>query len=155
VVYPMIIFGLNILMLVYFIYVLLYIITINVDISVIGIPSTSTNAKYMSLYHLFGFFWGSAWLGGINMTVISGAFATYYWTFDKRALPPLIVTKSLGRTLLYHLGSIALGSLLLSCVQFLRFLVFVFKRPQPNPEMHLLLRGMLSQLRRRAREMAQ
>jgi hypothetical protein len=76
----------------------------------------------MVIYHVFGFFWGYAFLQGINQLTIAGSFATYYWTLDKRAIRASPITKSFWRTVRYHLGSIALGSLLLSIVQILKLI---------------------------------
>jgi hypothetical protein len=43
-----------------------------------------------------------------------------YWTREKESLPKMQITKSLGRILYYHLGSIALGSLVIALFQMLR-----------------------------------
>lgn len=43
-----------------------------------------------------------------------------YWTKDKDSLPRNQISKSLGRLLYYHLGSIAIGSLLIALFQILR-----------------------------------
>ena len=52
---------------------------------------------------------------------ICGAFAEWYWTQGQPESMP--VTKSLWRTVRYHLGTIAFGSLLIAIVQFVRFIL--------------------------------
>jgi solute carrier family 44 (choline transporter-like protein), member 2/4/5 len=52
---------------------------------------------------------------------ICGAFAEWYWTQGQPESMP--VTKSLWRTVRYHLGTIAFGSLLIAIVQFIRFIL--------------------------------
>ena len=36
------------------------------------------------MYHLFGLFWIGNWILALGECVLAGAFATYYWTFDKK-----------------------------------------------------------------------
>ncbi|KAJ3340357.1 hypothetical protein HDU93_007082 [Gonapodya sp. JEL0774] len=74
-------------------------------------------------YHLLGFFWTYAFFVGCNQTVIAGSVACWYWTLDKKRLPGWPVMDSIKRTVVYHLGSIALGSLLIGLTQLARYIV--------------------------------
>jgi hypothetical protein len=65
---------------------------------------------------------------GLNQVTISGAVATWYWTKDKRALPSSPLLKSFGRALRYHLGSIALGALVIAVVQLIRVFIYSLQR---------------------------
>ena len=38
----------------------------------------------IQVYHLFGLFWIGNWILALGECVLAGAFATYYWTFDKK-----------------------------------------------------------------------
>uniref|UniRef100_A0A915L435 Choline transporter-like protein n=1 Tax=Romanomermis culicivorax TaxID=13658 RepID=A0A915L435_ROMCU len=70
------------------------------------------------LFNLFVFFWAMAFISGFEDMVLAGAFASYYWAFRKpQDLPYFPVLGSILRTLRYHLGSIALGSLVLAFVK--------------------------------------
>ena len=94
------------------------------------------NQSYDSIYvaygldgfHVFGYLWTFFFLIGVNQVTLAGAFATWYWALDKRALPRFPVLKSFWRTCRYHLGSVALGSLLLAFVAWLQIFLLVLKR---------------------------
>ena len=60
--------------------------------------------------------------------ILLGAVATWYWARDKRALPSTPLLNSLGRVLRYHMGSIALGSLVIAVVQVVRVLMWHVQR---------------------------
>jgi hypothetical protein len=92
-------------------------------------------------YHVFGYLWTYFFLMGVNQITLAGAFATWYWSLDKKALPRLPVLKSFGRTIRYHLGSVALGSLLLAFVAWLQVLFMFLRRMQAakNPIIQWIL----------------
>lgn len=48
-------------------------------------------------YNLFGLFWGLFFAVGIGQVSLSGAFATYYWTLDKRRIPTFAVAVAFCR----------------------------------------------------------
>uniref|UniRef100_A0A646QCM2 Choline transporter-like protein n=1 Tax=Hemiscolopendra marginata TaxID=943146 RepID=A0A646QCM2_9MYRI len=75
------------------------------------------------VYNLFGLFWGIFFVTGLGEMVLAGAFATWYWTFDKRNMPTFVITASFCRTFRYHLGSLAFGSLLIAIVRMIRVLL--------------------------------
>lgn len=57
----------------------------------------------------------------LGQCVLAGAFASYYWAMDKKTdIPAFPVTASLWRTLRYHTGSLAFGSLIIAIVQLIR-----------------------------------
>jgi len=84
---------------------------------------TSTFWIRMQLYHLFGGFWALNFLHAMSECVIAGAIASWYWVHDKKDVPACPVAKSLWRVIRYHLGSLMFGALILSIVQFIRFLL--------------------------------
>ncbi|KAG6611849.1 Choline transporter-like protein [Phytophthora cinnamomi] len=75
---------------------------------------------YLMIYHLFGLLWTSQFIQAAAYATIAGAFCEYYWTLDKRQVPARPVLRSVWRTIRYHFGSIAFGSLIIAIVQFLR-----------------------------------
>eukprot|EP01137_Pigoraptor_chileana_P008442 Opistho-2@55293 len=77
--------------------------------------------RNMQLYHLFGLLWALGFISAIVRTTVAGAFGTYYWTRDKEFMTPWVISTSFARTVHYHLGSLALGSLLVALVQTVRF----------------------------------
>ncbi|KAJ3321000.1 hypothetical protein HDV06_004659 [Boothiomyces sp. JEL0866] len=131
--FPLFIWILMIANLAYFIYILLYIITpsgqVTPSIELFSLVWTDANISQYELgYHIFGFLWMLFFLSGINQVTVAGAIATWYWTMDKSKRLKLPVLRSLGRTLLYHLGSIAVGSLLIAIVEFIRIVLYEIQR---------------------------
>jgi len=78
--------------------------------------------NYFILYHIFGFLWSYAFTLGVSYMVMAGAVASWYWTLNKKNLPLAPVLSSLKRTIRYHMGSVAFGSLILATVQMIRFM---------------------------------
>ncbi|XP_049575884.1 choline transporter-like protein 2 isoform X1 [Syngnathus scovelli] len=83
--------------------------------------------KYITLfqfYNAFLFFWCGNFVTALGQVTLAGAFASYYWAFKKPDdIPPNPVMSSLGRTLRYHTGSVAFGSLVLALVQIIRVIL--------------------------------
>lgn len=94
-------------------------------------------APYLQIFYVFGFFWTYNWIIAIGQTAIAGAIAIWYWTSPKsvkksllkaikftiQSFMPGAVIKSLSSVLFYHLGSLALGSLILAIVQWIRYIL--------------------------------
>ncbi|KAK3735707.1 hypothetical protein QZH41_010152 [Actinostola sp. cb2023] len=75
----------------------------------------------MQIYHLFGWFWIMNFIIALGQCVLAGAFASYYWAYDKKNdVPTFPVAASFYRTLRYHTGSLAFGSLIIAIVQLIR-----------------------------------
>ncbi|EEY56105.1 choline transporter-like protein [Phytophthora infestans T30-4] len=75
---------------------------------------------YLMIYHLFGLLWTSQFIQAAAYATIAGAFCEYYWTLDKRQVPARPVFRSMWRTVRYHFGSVAFGSLIIAIVQMFR-----------------------------------
>ncbi|XP_070533018.1 choline transporter-like protein 4 [Ptychodera flava] len=79
------------------------------------------NLFRMQIYALFGLFWIMNFIVALDQIVLAGAFASYYWAFNKpKDIPVFPVSGSLWRTLRYHLGSIAFGSFIIAVIQLIR-----------------------------------
>ncbi|ROL53008.1 Choline transporter-like protein 2 [Anabarilius grahami] len=83
--------------------------------------------KYLILfqfYNVFLFFWCANFVTALGQMTLAGAFASYYWAFKKpKDMPAFPLCASLGRSLRYHTGSLAFGSLILAIVQIIRVLL--------------------------------
>ncbi|KAI8593682.1 plasma-membrane choline transporter-domain-containing protein [Geranomyces variabilis] len=94
--------------------------------------SSSHTLQYLQIYFTFGFLWVYNWIIAIGQTTIAGAIASWYWCRPgpngKKSLPRFPVLSSLGRVFRYHLGSLALGSLLIATVQLIRILIVEAQR---------------------------
>eukprot|EP00054_Salpingoeca_dolichothecata_P026510 m.189895 g.189895 ORF g.189895 m.189895 type:complete len:667 (+) comp25677_c0_seq7:74-2074(+) len=82
-------------------------------------------------YHLFGLFWSSQFILACEQVVLAGAFATFYFTRDKSDVR-LPFLRSLYRLLRYHLGSVALGSLIIAIIQFARAILAYVQKKTKN-----------------------
>jgi Pyruvate/2-oxoacid:ferredoxin oxidoreductase delta subunit len=78
-----------------------------------------------SIVHFIGFLWVTWFISAVGQTTIAGVIADYYFTTEpkKDNLRKNIVLSSLGRTLRYHVGSLALGSLILTIMTILRMMI--------------------------------
>ncbi|XP_010940430.1 choline transporter protein 1 isoform X2 [Elaeis guineensis] len=81
------------------------------------------------LFHLFGCYWATQFIIACSSTVIAGSVASYYWARNEISeIPFLPVFSSLKRLLRYSLGSVALGSLIVSIVEWVRFILESLRR---------------------------
>ena len=75
-------------------------------------------------YNLFALFWILFFVSALGEMVMAGVFAGWYWTLDKEHdLPSSPIISSLYRTLRYHLGTLAFGSLVLTIVRMIRVMI--------------------------------
>ena len=73
---------------------------------------------------MFGLFWLLFFMSALGEMVLAGSGSGWYWTLDKAGpMDTVGITRSLGRVLRFHLGTIAFGSLVLSFVRMLRVLL--------------------------------
>lgn len=72
------------------------------------------------LYNLFMLFWTEAFLSGFNQMVLAGCFGIWYWSQSRSHC---ILITSIKDTCVYHLGSIAFGSLIIAIIQFIRVII--------------------------------
>ncbi|KAK4484895.1 hypothetical protein RD792_007496 [Penstemon davidsonii] len=82
------------------------------------------------LFHLFGCYWATKFFIACSSTVIAGSVASYYWARGETSteIPFLPVFSSMKRLVRYSLGSIALGSLIVSFVESIRFILEALRR---------------------------
>ncbi|RDX73162.1 Choline transporter protein 1, partial [Mucuna pruriens] len=82
------------------------------------------------LFHLFGCYWATQFFIACSSTVIAGSVASYYWAHGDTSpeIPFLSVFSSMKRLMRYSLGSVALGSLIVSFVESIRFLLEAIRR---------------------------
>ncbi|RUS76954.1 hypothetical protein EGW08_015274 [Elysia chlorotica] len=72
----------------------------------------------MLIWMVFMFFWLMNFVIALEEMSLAGAFASYYWAWDKsRDIPAFPLVSSFWRCLRYHTGSLAFGSLIIALVQ--------------------------------------
>ena len=81
---------------------------------------------YMFMFHLFGALWMYHFVAAVGVTSASAAFS--YWYFNSRKKSKhdqynFIFLSALGRVVRHHLGSLALGSFLISIIEYIRLIL--------------------------------
>ncbi|XP_059662627.1 choline transporter protein 1 [Cornus florida] len=82
------------------------------------------------LFHLFGCYWATQFFIACSSTVIAGSVASYYWARGETSpeIPFLPVFSSMRRLMRYSLGSVAIGSLIVTFVESVRFILEAIRR---------------------------
>lgn len=109
-----------------FIYIFLYIVTTRnpvVDSSTNFVSfEQDDRMKGLFFYYLLGFIWVTQFILSCERFTISSAVALWYFTRDKTLLNSPVST-SIFRLIRYHLGSLALGSLVIAFVILIRWIL--------------------------------
>lgn len=120
------------LLFVYFIYVMLYLMSPVSDSITIsgfgGVYSGKNTSYYMVWYHLAGVIWTFFTLQGMLQLIIAGAVAEWYWTRDKSHSLTLPLTRSAIRAFKYSFGSVIIGALLITIVELIRIALYEFQK---------------------------
>uniref|UniRef100_A0A3Q2W827 Choline transporter-like protein n=1 Tax=Haplochromis burtoni TaxID=8153 RepID=A0A3Q2W827_HAPBU len=93
----------------------------------INYNSTDTfrkNLQYLHIYNVVAFLWCVNFVIALGQCTLAGAFASYYWAFEKPSdIPMFPLFGGFIRSLRYHLGSLAFGALILTLVQIMRLIL--------------------------------
>lgn len=82
------------------------------------------NVIWLQVGVLFGMLWQMNWVLALGQCTLAGAFASYYWAWDKkRDVPFFPVFQGFGRSLRYHTGSMAFGAFLIALLQMIRIML--------------------------------
>lgn len=73
--------------------------------------------------NVVGFFWLIFFISAFSEMVLAGTFARWYWTLRKEDVPFFTLTGSLYRTIRFHLGTLAFGSLILTICRIIRLIL--------------------------------
>ncbi|KAJ0033763.1 hypothetical protein NQD34_000870 [Periophthalmus magnuspinnatus] len=79
--------------------------------------------QYMVWYHAVGLIWISEFILAFQQMTIAGAVVTYYFTRNKSQMTSIPILKAMGRTLRYHLGTLAKGSFIITLVKIPRLIL--------------------------------
>jgi choline transporter-like protein 2/4/5 len=88
----------------------------------------ASSAQQLLWYHLFAFFWVTQFFTALSTLVLAGAVCSWYWSADKTKLSLRSICKgplisSMYRTVRYHMGSAAFGSLIIAIIKMIRFIL--------------------------------
>ncbi|XP_014210998.1 CTL-like protein 2 [Copidosoma floridanum] len=81
--------------------------------------------NHFHVVNIIGFYWLFFFVSAFGEMVLAATFATWYWTFRKRDVPYFTITVGLYRTIRYHLGTLAFGSLILTICRLIRLILEV------------------------------
>lgn len=90
------------------------------------------NYDKMWWYHLFGLLWGSQFILASEQLIIASAVAMWY--FSRDGGPRGAWCQGVYRLVRYHLGSVALGSLIIALIQLARFILEYVQRKCGNTQ---------------------
>jgi choline transporter-like protein 2/4/5 len=71
----------------------------------------------MQWFNLFGFYWAMNFVTAYGEMILAGVFAKWYWTKHKSKIPSTTVCSSIFNATVYHLGTIAFGSLIIAIIK--------------------------------------
>ncbi|CAF1540229.1 unnamed protein product, partial [Rotaria sordida] len=87
------------------------------------ISFVNENQWLPQVFSAFMFFWLTAFTIGLSELVLAGVYARYYWDKKRFGIPCLSLGQSLFRAIVFHLGTIAFGSLIIAIVKLIRVLL--------------------------------
>ena len=98
--------------------------------------------KYMWWYALIAFVWSCEFILGCQQMVIAGAVGSWYFCRDRSNLP-CPVGRSIRRLVLFHMGSVAFGSFLITLLKIPRIILAYTEEKLKQYEDYAVVRGML------------
>lgn len=104
-------------------------VSINPDDSVVEFGEVA-DFSYTNIavgYMFFGILWVLNFINGVTIMTVSGTVLQWFWNsnvVDNKTTQStrMSLMRAFGRTMRYHLGTVALGSFILAFVQFIRYL---------------------------------
>uniref|UniRef100_A0A182PBV3 Choline transporter-like protein n=1 Tax=Anopheles epiroticus TaxID=199890 RepID=A0A182PBV3_9DIPT len=81
---------------------------------------TPSIVKLFHALNVLGFFWCICFVSAFSEMVLAFTFASWYWTKHKSRLPFFVLTRGVTRTIFYHLGTLAFGSLIIAICKIIR-----------------------------------
>lgn len=85
-----------------------------------------TLVKIMWTYHFIALIWVIEFIFAAQAMIISGAVAKWYFTRDKDTLS-MPICSSIKRTLIFHMGSVAFGSFIITLIRFPRYVLIAIQ----------------------------
>lgn len=93
-----------------------------------GITDYTQGQLIMFYYYVFATLWTNAFVNAVSIFVIASACCMWYYSHGPGQDLDFPIARSYKMVFRYHMGSLAFGSFILAIVQFLQFLVEVFKK---------------------------
>ena len=79
----------------------------------------------LSIYHFVGFLWVTIFINDLGEMSLAGVFAAWYFNREPRRenMGPSPIWYSFKRSLRYHTGSVAFGSLIITIIKIIRYII--------------------------------
>lgn len=107
----------------------------------------STNTKYAGLYMLFIWFWTAQFVIAVGEIVTAMSISTWYFTREKSQIGNRTFFGSIIRTMTYHLGTAAFGSLIIAIVQTIRAIILYVEKTTVKRENNSVAKAVLKAIR--------
>lgn len=98
--------------------------------------------RYMWWYAVIAFLWNCEFILGCQQLVIAGAVSSWYFCRDRSNLP-CPVGRSIRRLFCYHMGTVALGSFLITLLQIPRIILAYISAKLKDHEDWQIVKGIL------------
>jgi len=76
--------------------------------------------SWMQMINVFGLYWGLFFFSAFGELVLAGVFAEWYWSNNKSYMPSCTLGSAIWNAAVFHLGTIAFGSLILAIIRTIR-----------------------------------
>jgi len=85
--------------------------------------------SWMQFVNVFGLYWGVFFFSAFSELVLAGVFSQWYWTFNKSTdLPNCSLGTAMWNAAVFHLGTVAFGSLIIAIIRMLRTILEYIER---------------------------
>lgn len=79
--------------------------------------------SYLQIVNVFGLLWGLFFCSSFSELVLAGVFSHWYWRRGKKRLPSWPVGRAVLYTSVFHLGTVAFGSLIVAVIRMIRLVL--------------------------------
>lgn len=85
--------------------------------------------SWMQFINVFGLYWGTFFFSAFAELVLAGVFSQWYWTMNKnKDIPNCVLGMAMWNATVFHLGTIAFGSLLIAIIRMIRTILEYVER---------------------------
>jgi len=91
--------------------------------------SRNKDYSWMQFINVFGLLWGLSFTSAFAELVLAGVFSQWYWTLNKSTdIPNCTLGTSIWNALVFHLGTVAFGSLVIAIIRMIRVVLEYIER---------------------------
>jgi len=91
--------------------------------------SKNQDHEYLQIVNVFGLLWGLFFCSSFSELVLAGVFSHWYWRRGRKRLPSWPVGRAVFYTTVFHLGTVAFGSLIIAVIRMIRLVLeYIEKR---------------------------